>query len=33
MQTVVLIVGLAVYHFAPIGFTEKTKEGVVKNMK
>ena len=29
VQTVVLIVGLAVYGFAPIGFTERKIEGVV----
>lgn len=29
VQTVVLIVGLVVYHLAPIGFTEMTKEGVI----
>lgn len=29
VQTVVLIVGLAVYNFAPIGFTETTKEAVI----
>lgn len=29
VQTVVLIVGLAVYNFAPIGFTETTREAVI----
>ena len=33
VQTVVLIVALAVYRFAPIGFTETTKEGVVIILK
>lgn len=31
VQTVVLIVGLAVYGFAPIGFTERKIEGVVSD--
>ena len=29
VQLIVLIVGLAVYGFAPIGFTESTKEALV----
>ena len=32
VQTVVLIVGLAVYNFAPIGFTETTREAVVRRV-